>query len=41
MYEDELIYLNFSGVVDKELEHKYVFTYKGIETTEKTKTTLE
>jgi len=38
MMDGEIIELNFSGVVDSELEHKYVFTYNGQVTNEKTKT---
>lgn len=38
-YNGELIYLDYSGVVDKELEYKYIFTYKGNVVNEKLKTT--
>ncbi|MBN1623937.1 MAG: ABC transporter permease [Clostridia bacterium] len=37
-YNDELIYLDYSGAVDKELDYKYVFTYKGVVTNEKFRT---
>lgn len=40
MLNGEEIRLNYSGVVDKELEHKYVFTYKGIETTKRAKNVM-
>jgi oligopeptide transport system permease protein len=38
-YNGELIYVDYSGVVDRELEHKYIFTYNGNVVNEKLKTT--
>jgi oligopeptide transport system permease protein len=40
MLDGEEVSLNFSGVVDKELESKYVFTYKGVETNERAKNVM-
>ena len=37
-YGEDLIYLDYSGVVNKELDYKYVFTYKGVVTNEKYRT---
>lgn len=40
MLNGEEISLNYSGVVDKELEYKYVFTYKGQEITKRAKNVM-
>ena len=40
MLDGEQVTLNYSGVVDKELEHKYVFTYKNVETTKRAKNVM-
>ena len=40
LLEGEEVVLNYTGVVDKELEHKFVFTYKGVETTERAKNVI-
>ena len=40
MYNDEEIQLNFSGRVDKDLEHEYVITYKNREITKKAKNVM-
>ena len=40
MYNEEEVRLDYSGVVDKELESKYVITYKGKTITERTKNVM-
>jgi len=40
IYNGEEIYLDFSGRVDKDLEHEYVITYKNREITERTKSVM-
>jgi oligopeptide transport system permease protein len=40
MLDGEEVWLNYTGVVDKELEHKFVFTYKDVETTKKAKSVI-
>ncbi len=40
MYNGEEVWLDYSGVVDKELEHKYIITYKDNIVTEVTKNVM-
>lgn len=40
MYNGEEVWLDYSGVVDKELEHKYIITYKDNVVTERTKNVM-